>query len=63
MTDSPIDHLDAQSGYDAWANIYDDENNPLIALEEPLMSIPDMPSAPFCASAIISAAIAIVPEG
>jgi malonyl-CoA O-methyltransferase len=30
-----IDHLPAQAGYDRWAAIYDDENNPLIALEEP----------------------------
>lgn len=31
----PIDHLSAQDGYDRWAAVYDDEENPLIALEEP----------------------------
>ncbi len=31
----PIDILPAREGYDRWAAIYDDEDNPLIALEEP----------------------------
>lgn len=35
MTDTPIDVLSARDGYDRWAEIYDDEDNPLIALEEP----------------------------
>ncbi len=30
-----IDFLPTQDGYDRWAAIYDDEDNPLIALEEP----------------------------
>jgi ubiquinone/menaquinone biosynthesis C-methylase UbiE len=30
--------LPARDGYDRWAAIYDDENNPLVALEEPLVS-------------------------
>ncbi|MFO0837756.1 MAG: class I SAM-dependent methyltransferase [Phycisphaerae bacterium] len=29
----PIDHVSAQEGYQRWAAIYDDEDNPLIALE------------------------------
>jgi malonyl-CoA O-methyltransferase len=32
-----IDHLSTRDGYDRWASIYDDEGNPLIALEEPLV--------------------------
>lgn len=35
MTD-PI-HLDARSGYDRWAMIYDDELNPLVQLEAPVV--------------------------
>jgi len=30
-----VDHLGTREGYDRWSEIYDDENNPLIALEEP----------------------------
>ncbi|MFO0973996.1 MAG: class I SAM-dependent methyltransferase [Phycisphaerae bacterium] len=30
-----IDRLSTRDGYDRWASIYDDEDNPLIALEEP----------------------------
>jgi ubiquinone/menaquinone biosynthesis C-methylase UbiE len=30
-----IEHLCAQDGYDRWAAVYDGEDNPLIALEEP----------------------------
>ncbi len=30
-----VDHLSTREGYDRWSEIYDDENNPLIALEEP----------------------------
>ena len=30
-----IDQLTAQAGYDRWSEIYDSEDNPLIALEEP----------------------------
>jgi len=30
----PIDHLSTKEGYDRWAMIYDDEDNPLIMLEE-----------------------------
>ena len=30
-----IDRLSTRDGYDRWAMIYDDEENPLIALEEP----------------------------
>lgn len=28
-------HLSVEKGYDAWSKIYDDDGNPLIALEEP----------------------------
>ncbi len=31
----PVDRLPTRDGYDRWAEIYDDEDNPLIALEEP----------------------------
>lgn len=34
MDTEPL-HLPARDGYDRWAAIYDDEDNPLIALEEP----------------------------
>lgn len=30
-------HMDAQAGYDRWATIYDDELNPLVLLEEPIV--------------------------
>src|SRR2546427_11858188 len=30
----PIEHLSTKEGYDRWAMIYDDEDNPLIVLEE-----------------------------
>jgi malonyl-CoA O-methyltransferase len=33
-----IDHLPTRQGYDRWAEIYDAEDNPLIALEEPLVA-------------------------
>lgn len=32
---APVDHLPTREGYDRWAVVYDDEDNPLIALEEP----------------------------
>lgn len=32
-----IDHLSTKDGYDRWATIYDTEENPLIAIEEPLV--------------------------
>jgi malonyl-CoA O-methyltransferase len=31
----PIEHLPTREGYDRWATVYDDEDNPLVALEEP----------------------------
>jgi malonyl-CoA O-methyltransferase len=34
MTEGPL-ILSTQEGYDRWAEIYDDEQNPLISLEEP----------------------------
>jgi SAM-dependent methyltransferase len=30
-------HLDAQTGYDRWATVYDDERNPLVLLEGPVV--------------------------
>src|ERR1051326_7190087 len=33
----PVDLLSTKDGYDRWAAIYDDEGNPLTALEEPWM--------------------------
>ncbi len=30
-------HLETQSGYDRWSEIYDDELNPLVILEEPVV--------------------------
>ena len=30
-------YLDTQSGYDRWSQIYDDELNPLVMLEEPVV--------------------------
>ena len=33
-----IDFLSAREGYDRWAAIYDDEDNPLVALEEPAVA-------------------------
>ena len=32
---SPIDLLSTKDGYDLWAAIYDEDGNPLIAIEEP----------------------------
>jgi ubiquinone/menaquinone biosynthesis C-methylase UbiE len=32
---APIDFLSARDGYDRWSEIYDGEDNPLVALEEP----------------------------
>lgn len=37
-TPPPIDLLTTRDGYDRWAAIYDDEDNALIALEEPQVS-------------------------
>jgi malonyl-CoA O-methyltransferase len=34
---TPIDQLSTRDGYDRWASVYDDDGNPLIALEEPLV--------------------------
>ena len=34
-TPEPIDILSTKDGYDRWAEIYDTDDNPLIALEEP----------------------------
>jgi len=36
MADGKI-HLDSQEGYDRWSVIYDDELNPLVLLEEPVV--------------------------
>jgi ubiquinone/menaquinone biosynthesis C-methylase UbiE len=36
MTDEAL-HLDTQTGYDRWAEIYDDELNPLVLAEEPVV--------------------------
>jgi ubiquinone/menaquinone biosynthesis C-methylase UbiE len=33
-----VERLPTREGYDRWATIYDEEDNPLIALEEPLVS-------------------------
>ena len=33
----PIDLLPTREGYDRWAEFYDVDDNPLVALEEPLM--------------------------
>ena len=30
-------HLDVEAGYDRWAEVYDSEGNPLVALEESLV--------------------------
>jgi ubiquinone/menaquinone biosynthesis C-methylase UbiE len=35
MENNTIEHLPTAAGYDRWAEIYDAEDNPLIALEEP----------------------------
>jgi ubiquinone/menaquinone biosynthesis C-methylase UbiE len=35
--DTPVDHLPTRDGYDRWAEFYDADDNPLVALEEPLM--------------------------
>src|SRR5262245_24137599 len=37
-TETQIDHLSTREGYDRWAAIYDGEDNPLIALEEPMVA-------------------------
>lgn len=34
----PIDVISAREGYDRWAAIYDSEENPLVALEEPVVA-------------------------
>jgi malonyl-CoA O-methyltransferase len=34
----PIDVLPTRRGYDRWAEIYDEEENPLVVLEEPLVA-------------------------
>src|SRR5271169_6494759 len=34
-TTAPIDLLSTKDGYDLWAAIYDEDGNPLIAIEEP----------------------------
>ncbi len=34
----PADRVSTREGYDRWAEIYDAEDNPLIALEEPLVA-------------------------
>jgi len=34
-TPEPIDLLSTKAGYDRWAEIYDGDDNPLVALEEP----------------------------
>jgi ubiquinone/menaquinone biosynthesis C-methylase UbiE len=36
-TAAPIDLLSTKDGYDLWATIYDEDGNPLIAIEEPLV--------------------------
>ncbi len=36
-TTPPIDLLSTKDGYDLWAAIYDEDGNPLIAIEEPWM--------------------------
>ena len=33
----PVEHLSTRAGYDRWATIYDADENPLVAVEEPLM--------------------------
>lgn len=35
MSEEPIDLLSTKDGYNRWAEIYDSDDNPLIALEEP----------------------------
>jgi malonyl-CoA O-methyltransferase len=37
MPCSPVENLSTRDGYDRWASVYDDDGNPLIALEEPLV--------------------------
>lgn len=37
--DNLIDHLTTREGYDGWAGIYDDEDNPLIRLETPQVEL------------------------
>src|SRR5262245_56468081 len=35
--ETPVDHLPTKDGYDRWAEFYDADDNPLVALEGPLM--------------------------
>src|SRR4051812_43585466 len=37
-TPAPIDRVSTQEGYDRWSACYDEEDNALIALEEPLVA-------------------------
>lgn len=34
-TETPIERVAVDEGYDRWSSLYDDDDNPLIALEEP----------------------------
>src|SRR5271170_4678065 len=34
-SNDPVDLLSTKEGYDRWADIYDGDDNPLVALEEP----------------------------
>lgn len=34
-TEFPVDHLSTQEGYDRWSELYDADENPLVAIEEP----------------------------
>src|SRR5438034_7414978 len=34
---SDVEHLTTRAGYDRWAEIYDADDNPLVAVEEPLV--------------------------
>lgn len=36
-TAPPIEHVPTRDGYDRWAEIYDGDDNPLVALEEPVV--------------------------
>lgn len=33
----PIEHVSTRDGYDRWAELYDGDDNPLVALEEPVV--------------------------
>jgi malonyl-CoA O-methyltransferase len=37
-TPAAINHLSTREGYDRWSSIYDGEDNPLIAMEEPVVA-------------------------